>query len=63
MSAHGSTRKTFEHRATGTLTLDCDVLAVPGADLHVVVYTAPAGSVDADRLAFLAVRALGTLAR
>ncbi|TWG12750.1 hypothetical protein [Actinoplanes teichomyceticus] len=31
----------------GELTLDCDVLTVPGADLRPVTYTTTAGGTDA----------------
>lgn len=53
---HVSNHKTVLHPAVGPLVLDCDVLAVPGSDLRIVVYTAAAGSEDADRL-----RLLGTI--
>jgi transcriptional regulator with XRE-family HTH domain len=46
-------RKTFEHPEVGRITLDCDVLAVQGSDLNMIVYTAPSGSSDADSLALL----------
>ena len=46
-------RKTFQHSEVGEITLDCDALAVEGSDLSVIVYTAPAGSRDADALALL----------
>jgi hypothetical protein len=49
-----SRTKTFNHPEIGEITLDCDVLTVQGSDLNVVVYTAPAGSRDADSLALLA---------
>lgn len=56
---HRSTdRKTFQHPVVGDITLDCDVLDVPGADLHVVVYSAAAGSADHDKLEFLRVGAI-----
>ena len=48
-----SRQKTFKHPEIGTITLDCDALAVQGTDLSVVVYTAPAGSPDAEALALL----------
>jgi hypothetical protein len=48
-----SRRKSFNHPEIGTITLDCDALAVQGSDLSVIVYTAPAGSPDADALALL----------
>ncbi len=47
-------RKTFAHPEVGAITLDCDALTVQGSDLNVIVYTAPAGSADADSLALLA---------
>jgi transcriptional regulator with XRE-family HTH domain len=46
-------RKTFAHPELGSITLDCDTLDVQGSDLAVVVYTAPAGSADAEALALL----------
>jgi transcriptional regulator with XRE-family HTH domain len=46
-------RKTFRHPEIGEITLDCDALTVQGADLSVIVYTAPAGSTDAEALALL----------
>jgi transcriptional regulator with XRE-family HTH domain len=48
-----SRQKRFHHPEVGTITLDCDALAVQGADLSVIVYTTPAGSPDADALALL----------
>lgn len=53
VAAPRSRRKTFAHPEIGTITLDCDTLAVQGADLSLIVYTAPAGSRDADALALL----------
>jgi transcriptional regulator with XRE-family HTH domain len=50
------TTKIIDHPQAGRLTLDCDVLSVAGADLHLMVYTAEPGTPDADRLAL----ALGT---
>jgi transcriptional regulator with XRE-family HTH domain len=55
---HDAARKTIDHPLVGPVTLDCDVLAVRGSDLRVMVYTAQPGSEDADRLALLTV--LGT---
>lgn len=46
-------RKTFRHPEVGEITLDCDALVVGGSDLRVIVYTAPAGSPDAQALALL----------
>ncbi|GLY01313.1 transcriptional regulator [Actinoplanes sp. NBRC 101535] len=52
-----SDEKTISHPEIGDVTLDCDVLTVPGADLRIVAYTAAAGSPDADRLDWLRVTA------
>ncbi len=63
-SQHTSDRKTIRHPEIGDITLDCDVLVVPGADLRMVTYTAAAGSDDAGKLDLLRVtngRAAGTL--
>lgn len=49
-----SRRKTFNHPEIGTITLDCDALAVQGSDLNMIVYTAAADSPAADALALLA---------
>jgi transcriptional regulator with XRE-family HTH domain len=45
--------KTFHHPTVGEVTVDCDSLALPERDQHLVLYTAPAGSPSADALAFL----------
>ncbi|WP_328869401.1 helix-turn-helix transcriptional regulator [Streptomyces sp. NBC_00287] len=45
--------KTIEHPQVGPLTLDCDILAVTGSDLRIMVYTAEPGTEDAERLALL----------
>ncbi|MFI0242239.1 helix-turn-helix domain-containing protein [Streptomyces sp. NPDC016845] len=58
---HVTSRKVMHHRLTGELTLDCDVLTVPGSDLKITVYTAAAGSPDAERLEFLRVSAVHTV--
>lgn len=50
---HTSHVKTFQHPDVGTLTLDCDILTVPGHDLRIVTFTAPPGSTSADRLKLL----------
>jgi transcriptional regulator with XRE-family HTH domain len=50
-------RKTFVHPEAGPITLDCDVLSVSGSDLRLVVYTAAAGSPEAEALKLL--RAIG----
>jgi len=50
--------KTFRHPAVGEITVDCDSLVLTDRDQHLVLYTAPRGSRDADALALLNV--LGT---
>ncbi|GAA4713551.1 Helix-turn-helix domain-containing protein [Promicromonospora umidemergens] len=52
---HLADRKTVRHPEIGDVTLDCDVLLVPDADLRVVTYTAAEGSADAGRLDLLRV--------
>lgn len=52
---HAGARKTLTHPTVGPITLDCDVLTVPGADLRLVVYTAPGGSDDESKLELLRV--------
>ncbi len=46
-------RKTFRHPAVGKVTVDCDSLKLTDRDQHLVLYTAPPGSRDADALALL----------
>ncbi|WP_305785662.1 helix-turn-helix transcriptional regulator [Symbioplanes lichenis] len=48
-----SDEKTIGHPDAGDVTLDCDVLTVPGADLRIVTYTAAAGSDGAAKLDWL----------
>jgi transcriptional regulator with XRE-family HTH domain len=48
-------RKTFRNTAVGEVTVDCDALKLAEADQHLILYTAPLGSADADKLALLAV--------
>ncbi len=43
--------KTIDHPHLGVLQLDCDVLAVEGADLRVVIFTARPGTREAEALA------------
>jgi transcriptional regulator with XRE-family HTH domain len=45
--------KTFRHPAVGDITVDCDSLKLTDRDQHLVLYTAPPGSRDADALALL----------
>ncbi|MGK8509089.1 helix-turn-helix transcriptional regulator [Nocardia asiatica] len=54
-SQHTSDRKTIRHPEVGEITLDCDVLVVPGADLRMVTYTAAGASSDAGKLDLLRV--------
>lgn len=54
-----SSRKTVVHPAVGALELDCDVLLVRGSELRIIVYSAAAGSTDAEKLAL--VRVLGAV--
>ncbi|MEV7807241.1 helix-turn-helix transcriptional regulator [Microbispora sp. NPDC088329] len=51
-AAHTQT-KTFRHPAVGEITLDCDSLKLTDRDQHLVLYTTPRGSRDADALALL----------
>ncbi len=48
-------RKTFRHRVVGDVTVDCTVLMLPEVDQHLVLYTAPTGSRDAEALRLLGV--------
>jgi transcriptional regulator with XRE-family HTH domain len=48
-------RKTFRHPAVGDVTVDCDALALTDRDQHLILYTAPPGSRDAQTLALLTV--------
>jgi transcriptional regulator with XRE-family HTH domain len=50
-----ASRKIVDHPEVGAITLDCDVLTVPGADLTIMLYTSEPGSEDAERLALLTV--------
>jgi transcriptional regulator with XRE-family HTH domain len=47
--------KTFRHPSVGPVTVDCDSLALTDGDQHLVLYSAPPGSPDAEALALLAV--------
>ncbi|AGZ40990.1 helix-turn-helix transcriptional regulator [Actinoplanes friuliensis] len=51
-------RKTFRHPVVGDITLDCDAMTLEDTDQHLVLYSAPKGSRDAEALALLNV--LGT---
>ncbi|WP_037570433.1 helix-turn-helix transcriptional regulator [Phaeacidiphilus oryzae] len=48
---HEAARKTIDHPEAGPITLDCDILAVSGPDLRIMLYTAEPGSRDAELLA------------
>ncbi|HEY8282156.1 MAG TPA: transcriptional regulator, partial [Leifsonia sp.] len=58
IARHRSSRKTATTTAVGPITIDCDVLTVPGDDLRIVVYTAVPGSEDASKLDLLRVAGL-----
>ncbi|MFJ4837096.1 helix-turn-helix transcriptional regulator [Streptomyces sp. NPDC088746] len=45
--------KTFRHPVVGEVTVDCDSLALADRDQHLVLYSAPKGSPDAEALALL----------
>src|SRR3984885_14257539 len=47
--------KTFRHPVVGEVTVDCDALTLTDRDQHLVLYTAPPGSHDAQALALLSV--------
>ncbi|MEU4537078.1 helix-turn-helix transcriptional regulator [Streptosporangium sp. NPDC023825] len=55
VGVHESDRKTVHHPDVGPLTLDCDVLTVPGSDLRIIVYSAAPGTEAADKLKLLTV--------
>jgi transcriptional regulator with XRE-family HTH domain len=59
---HESDRKTIQHPSLGSIMLDCDVLAVSGSDLRIVVYTAAPGSEAGEKLRLLSVLGLQSLA-
>ncbi len=51
--------KTFRHPVVGEITVDCDSLALTDSDQHLVLYSAPPGSPDAEALALLNVLGAG----
>ncbi|MDN4597647.1 helix-turn-helix domain-containing protein [Leifsonia virtsii] len=55
VAEHRASRKTLTATPVGPVTVDCDVLSVPGSDLRIVVYTAAPGSDDAAKLELLRV--------
>jgi len=48
-------RKTFRNTAVGDITVDCDSLTLTDRDQHLVLYTAPQGTRDAEGLTLLGV--------
>ncbi|NIK56055.1 helix-turn-helix transcriptional regulator [Kribbella shirazensis] len=58
---HRSERKTVRHPEVGPFDIDCDILAVPGSDLRMVVYTAAPNTEAAEKLRLLSVIGLQTL--
>ena len=55
VARHRSSRKTATSTPAGRIEVDCDVLTVPGSDLRIVLYSAPAGSEASSRLDLLRV--------
>ena len=62
VAQHRASTKTATSTPVGPIRIDCDVLSVPGDDLHLVVYTAVPGSEDAEKLELLTVVGTQTLA-
>jgi transcriptional regulator with XRE-family HTH domain len=58
---HRSEQKLIRHPEVGAFTIDCDVLAVPGSDLRLVVYTAAPNTEAAEKLRLLSVIGLQAL--
>lgn len=54
-------KKTFRDTPVGEITVDCDSLAITDRDQHLVLYTAPVGSRDAENLTLLSVVGTQTL--
>lgn len=61
VAEHRASRKTVTRTSVGPITVDCDVLTVPGGDLRIVVYTAVPGSEDEAKLDLLRVTGLQDL--
>jgi len=59
---HRESRKIVHNDIVGPITFDCDVLAAPGSDLKIVVYTVVPGSEDAAKLDLLRVSAVRAFA-
>jgi transcriptional regulator with XRE-family HTH domain len=62
IAEHRSSRKTVTRTPVGAVTVDCDVLTVPGSDLRIVAYTVVPGSTDETKLDLLRVTGLQSLA-
>jgi transcriptional regulator with XRE-family HTH domain len=58
---HQTERKLIRHPEVGDFSIDCDVLAVPGSDLRIVVYTAAPNTEAAEKLRLLSVIGLQAL--
>ena len=61
VAEHRWSRKTITRTAVGPITVDCDVMTVPGGDLRIVVYTVVPGSADEQKLDLLRVTGLQDL--
>lgn len=55
VQAAATLTKTFQHPEVGEITVDCDSLTLTDRDQHLILYTAPQGSPDADALALLTI--------
>jgi transcriptional regulator with XRE-family HTH domain len=53
--------KTFRHPVAGDITVDCDSLTLTDRDQHLILYSAPPGSRDAEALALLSVWGTGNI--
>ena len=62
IARHRSSTKTATSTMVGPITVDCDVLTVPGTDQRIVIYTVVPGSQDASRLDLLRVAGTQALA-
>lgn len=62
VSRHLAERKTVASVLVGEITLDCDVLTVPGSDLRLVIYSAEPNTPDAGKLDVIRVAGLQTFA-
>ncbi|MCC3273564.1 helix-turn-helix transcriptional regulator [Arthrobacter zhangbolii] len=61
VSEHQSEMKVVQNAVVGDVELDCDIFTVAGTDLHIVAYTAAAGSEAAGKLDFLRVSAVSAV--